>query len=281
MATVIDTEELKGAVIYARVSPQPKINRKEATIASQIDLCHKQCELSGLKVLATFSDRGKSGSLPAEERDGLRDAMRMACQQPAAIVAYSLDRISRSVRELSRIVDELGSNGAQMILIKESIDTTTYTGRFVFTVFAALAEMERERVAERTRDALRSRFERGVDLKTNNPPYGYRIGEDGKMYVYEPEMKTLKLVFEMRERGLGSTAIARELAALGHVTRAGTPVNRRWVDSHITRARDRRKEGRAYGHHGRLKPGMKAKKTTTHFPGRPKERLWLVGDDDD
>lgn len=270
-------DDIKGAVIYSRVSPQPRLERKEATIQSQIEMCIKHCDVRGLKVLGTYTDKGVSGAKSAEERPGLKKAMEQCCQEPAVLVAYSLDRVTRSVREAARVVDELGKGGAQLCLIKESIDTTTYTGRFVFTMFSALAEMERERIAERTRDAMLSRLERGEDLTGNQPPFGYCYGEDNNMYVYPPEQKTLKALHRMRKAGAGCTAIARELAAKGHLTRAGTVPNRNWVDSLLRR--EAKRSGRKYGCKGKIPEGVKMRPPNRHFPGPPRKgagEQWLT-----
>ena len=66
----------------------------------------------------------------------------------------SISRLSRSVRDLLRIVDELTEKGVHFVSAKESIDTSTPQGRFVLTIFAALSELEREQLLQRQREGI-------------------------------------------------------------------------------------------------------------------------------
>lgn len=66
----------------------------------------------------------------------------------------SISRLSRSVRDLLRIVDELNKKGVKFISHKENIDTSTPQGRFVLSIFAALSELEREQVLQRQREGI-------------------------------------------------------------------------------------------------------------------------------
>ena len=66
----------------------------------------------------------------------------------------SISRLSRSVRDLLSIVDILSSKGVEIVSAKEIIDTTTPQGRFVLSVFAALAEREREQPLQRQKEGI-------------------------------------------------------------------------------------------------------------------------------
>lgn len=66
----------------------------------------------------------------------------------------SISRLSRSVRDLLKIVDELTEKGVHFVSAKESIDTSTPQGRFVLTIFAALSELEREQLLQRQREGI-------------------------------------------------------------------------------------------------------------------------------
>ena len=66
------------------------------------------------------------------------------------VVVESISRIARNTRELLSIVSELTEKGVEFVSLKENIDTTTPHGRFMLTVFGALAELERENILERT-----------------------------------------------------------------------------------------------------------------------------------
>lgn len=66
----------------------------------------------------------------------------------------SISRLSRSVRDLLRIIDELNVKNVKFVSSKENIDTSTAQGRFVLQIFAALSELEREQVLQRQREGI-------------------------------------------------------------------------------------------------------------------------------
>lgn len=70
------------------------------------------------------------------------------------VVVESISRIARNTRDLLSIVSELTENQVEFVSLKESIDTTTPQGRFMLTVFGALAELERENILERQREGI-------------------------------------------------------------------------------------------------------------------------------
>ena len=68
------------------------------------------------------------------------------------VVVESISRIARNTRDLLSIVSELTEKGVEFVSLKENIDTTAPQGRFMLTVFGALAELERENILERQRE---------------------------------------------------------------------------------------------------------------------------------
>ena len=70
------------------------------------------------------------------------------------VVVESISRIARNTRDLLSIVSELTEKGVEFVSLKENIDTTTPQGRFILTVFGALAELERENILERQREGI-------------------------------------------------------------------------------------------------------------------------------
>jgi DNA invertase Pin-like site-specific DNA recombinase len=70
------------------------------------------------------------------------------------VIVESISRIARNTRDLLSIISELTEEGVEFVSLKESIDTTTPHGRFMLTVFGALAELERESILERQREGI-------------------------------------------------------------------------------------------------------------------------------
>ena len=77
------------------------------------------------------------------------------------VVVTKYDRLARSLKDLLDIVEQIKAQGAGFRSLAEDIDTTTPAGRLVFHVFASIAQFERERITERTREGLEAARRRG------------------------------------------------------------------------------------------------------------------------
>jgi DNA invertase Pin-like site-specific DNA recombinase len=76
----------------------------------------------------------------------------------------SLSRLGRSTKDLINIVEELNNKKVQLVSLKENIDTITPAGKLTFTIFASLAEFERECIKERQREGIESARGKGKHL---------------------------------------------------------------------------------------------------------------------
>lgn len=83
------------------------------------------------------------------------------CREGDVLVVWRLDRLGRSLKELIGIVNNLQERNVGFQSLQENLDTTTSGGRFVFHVFASLAELERELIRERTMAGLAAARARG------------------------------------------------------------------------------------------------------------------------
>lgn len=70
------------------------------------------------------------------------------------LIVESISRLARSTRDLLNIIDALKQKNVEFISLKEAIDTTSPQGRFVLTIFAALAELERENILQRQKEGI-------------------------------------------------------------------------------------------------------------------------------
>jgi DNA invertase Pin-like site-specific DNA recombinase len=77
------------------------------------------------------------------------------------IVIESLSRLGRSTKDLIELMEIFNQKGANLISLKESIDTTTSTGKLLFTLISAIAQFERDVIADRTREGLAAARARG------------------------------------------------------------------------------------------------------------------------
>lgn len=117
-------------------------------------------QLDALKVAGAeriFADKITGTARSRPELDRLLDQLR----QGDVITVTKYDRLARSLRDLLDIVDAIQARGAGFRSLAEDIDTTTPAGRLVFHVFASIAQFERERISERTREGLEAARKRG------------------------------------------------------------------------------------------------------------------------
>jgi len=104
-----------------------------------------------------FADKITGSARKRPELDQLIDQLR----DGDIVVVTKYDRLARSLRDLLDIVEAIGNKGAGFRSLAENIDTTTSAGRLIFHVFASIAQFERERISERTREGLEAARKRG------------------------------------------------------------------------------------------------------------------------
>lgn len=77
------------------------------------------------------------------------------------VVIESLSRLGHNTKDLIELTEQFQSKGVHLVSLKESIDTSTSTGKLLFTLMSAIAQFERDVIADRTREGLRSAGARG------------------------------------------------------------------------------------------------------------------------
>ena len=136
--------------LYARVSTTGKGQDAELQLAELRSVATQR----GWTITSEFCDVGVSGSVA--KRPELDRVMALArVGKLDAVAVWRFDRFARSTRHLLTALDEFRSCGVEFISLREQIDTTTPIGKAVFTIVAAVAELER--------DLIRERVQAGVD----------------------------------------------------------------------------------------------------------------------
>ena len=95
------------------------------------------------------------------ERPELRRMMNFV-REGDTVIVESISRFARNTRDLLELVEQLTQKNVEFVSKKESIDTSTPTGKFMLTVFGAVAELEREYILQRQREGIAIAKENGV-----------------------------------------------------------------------------------------------------------------------
>ncbi|MFN2746931.1 recombinase family protein [Bacillus sp. z60-18] len=134
------------------------------------------------------------------------------------LLVYRLDRLTRSVIDLYEILKMLDENDCKFKSATEVYDTTNAMGRLFITLIAAIAQWERENLAERVRMGIEKKIKSGK-WKGGMAAYGY-VYEDDELIINPEEAKIVKLIFRMA-RTLGFYTLAKKLTEAGHPTKNG------------------------------------------------------------
>jgi DNA invertase Pin-like site-specific DNA recombinase len=102
-------------------------------------------------------------------------ALLVALRDGDSVTVESISRFARNTKNLLELVEQLGAKGVEFISLKERIDTTTPTGKFMLTIFGAVAELEREYILQRQAEGIASAKARGKHLgrPAKKPPKGF------------------------------------------------------------------------------------------------------------
>lgn len=145
--------------IYARVSTVGNGQSPEM----QLRELREYCERRGWTIAGEYVDAGISGS--KDSRPELNRLMVDAHKRRFDVVCvWKFDRFARSVSHLLRALETFKALGIEFVSFSEQMDTSTPTGKMVFTVLGAVAELERSLIAERVRAGLRNARAKGKRL---------------------------------------------------------------------------------------------------------------------
>src|ERR1700730_2885794 len=189
--------------IYARVSTN---NGQDPEM--QLRELREYCQRRGWELKGEYVDTGISGARDSrpELNKLIADAHRRRFD---AVVVWKFDRFARSVSHLLRALETFKALGIEFVSLSEQVDTSTPTGKMVFTVLGAVAELERSLIAERVRAGLR-----------NARAKGKRLGRP-RVVVDAARIASL------RASGLSWPSIARELGvSVGTVFQAARSLSK-------------------------------------------------------
>jgi DNA invertase Pin-like site-specific DNA recombinase len=149
------------AFAYIRVSTgQQAVNG--AGLEAQRQAVAAEIQRRGWQLAEVVEDAGQSGTVKPEDRPGLGRALTALDSGEAdAIVALKIDRVSRSVLDFASLVQRADHHGWQLVTLDMPLDPADPIGRATRNMLATFAQLERDFIAQRTREALAIRKEQG------------------------------------------------------------------------------------------------------------------------
>ena len=176
--------------IYCRVSTH------EQSVEMQRTDLRRFCQQRGFEIFHEYVDEGVSGT---KDRRPAFDALMQDARRGlfGAVPCWRFDRFARSTKHLISALDEFRHLGIDFISYQENIDTASPLGKAMFTIVAAIAELERNIIVERIRGGIRRAREQGKRL--------------GRRPLADPSL--LRTVLQMKAQGKSIRAIAEAAKA--------------------------------------------------------------------
>lgn len=171
------------------------------------------------KVIKTYRLEAMSGKSIMGYAETKRMLDDIKNKRISGIVFTKIARLARNTSELIEIAKLFRENGADLISMDMSIDTSTPIGRHFFRSMSSMAEWELEMITERIQGSVLSRAERGLHIG-GQAPYGFKY-EDRKLVPHVDEAPILKLMFELFLEHKRKKTVARMLNERGYRTKRG------------------------------------------------------------
>ena len=211
----------KNAAIYCRVSTEDQA-REGYSLSEQLDKLKTLCKLRDYNVFDVYEDAGISA------KDTNRSAFKRLLEDVKShkvnvIVAYKLDRLTRSVKDLENVVLELEKHGCVLECAMDDINTTSANGRFFVRMLTVLSQLEIERVGERTKFGLVGA------IKDGHIPVPKTLGftRDNKKLVPDPmEVPIIERIFDLYLKG-------NSYQTISNIFNEESLLNKKWYDSTI------------------------------------------------
>lgn len=216
-----------GTAIYTRVSTPEQVEKFGLT--DQREQCFAMAKVKGWEVTHEFSDDGVTGTRKGEdEREAWNQLMEtIEAGEINAVIFPEVNRLGRTALLVLEIVERLEKSGVEFVSCKEQFDTSTPAGKFVMQMFAALAELDRNNIVERT-TAGRDARGRVDGEKGGREPLGYARSDDGIVIVPD-EAAIVRQVFEMRQSG----AILQKIADVLNEQEVTSKQGGKWYPSTV------------------------------------------------
>ena len=185
-----------NCAIYTRKSTEHGLDMEFNSLQNQEEACKAYIlsqAFNGWEYYKTYSDGGISGG--TMERPSLKTLLNdIRAGQIQVVVVYKVDRLSRSIIDFHKMMQEFDKYGCNFVSITQSFDTSNSMGKLTLNMLLSFAQFEREVSAERVRDKIAASKAKGLWMG-GTPPIGYDAKER-QLIVNEGEAQLVRLIFQ-------------------------------------------------------------------------------------
>ena len=208
-----------NCAIYTRKSTEHGLDMEFNSLQNQEEACKAYIlsqAFNNWEYYKTYSDGGISGG--TMERSGLKTLLNdIRAGQIQVVVVYKVDRLSRSIIDFHKMMQEFDRYGCNFVSITQSFDTSNSMGKLTLNMLLSFAQFEREVSAERVRDKIAASKAKGLWMG-GTPPIGYDAKER-QLIVNEGEAQLVRLIFQKYIETENMFAVADYLNSQGICTK--------------------------------------------------------------
>ena len=212
-----------NCAIYTRKSTEHGLDMEFNSLQNQEESCKAYIlsqAFNGWEYTKTYSDGGISGG--TMERSGLQALLNDIREgHIQVVVVYKVDRLSRSIIDFHKMMQEFDKYGCNFVSITQSFDTSNSMGKLTLNMLLSFAQFEREVSAERVRDKIAASKAKGLWMG-GTPPLGYDL-KDKQLIPNPQESELVNLIFNKYLELENMLAVAEWLNQNGYRTKCWVP----------------------------------------------------------